>query len=311
MPKIAILVFLYNLDRLTELDYLCYKNTNLYISLIVNIQHKDNTSLILFLNKYKDRIIYYNTHENYGVDISPFLEQMYHLDAMEYPYFIKLHSKNSKIGTYNHVDWGTVLWDSVIGNATSLLQNIHILEQPNIGAITQPLLIFNNQELNNSQKISVLCDYLNIDYNRIKNTRFMAGSIFMSKTQLFKNILDNKYKYIDLLLSTETGKVDDRNYVNGTFCHAMERIFGYLITYQKYKIHGSSLYPILKIYNPKYKALKLHTMYDNTVYIVQDFNIYGHILTDNDKNIDIVWHHLKNTLSKYKYITDKIITRTG
>lgn len=308
--KIVLLVYLYSLDRLCDLDLLCETNHHFDISLVVSLEHKNNALVTNFLHKYKDRIIYYDEQINYGVDIAPFLKQLNLIDHKRYPYFIKLHSKQSKLGRLNHVDWGSILWDSLIGNPKLFNYNLNIIKQPNIGAITQPLLIYNNRELNNKQKISILCKHLNIDYSLLENSRFMAGSMFIGKTDIFQNILTtNKIQYIDTLLSTETGKVDDRNFENGTFCHSMERIFGYLVSSQNLRIHGSSLYPITKIYNKERRILHLHLTYNNIVYLVEDFNVCGQIISDNNNILNIEWYHLKNKIVKYKYLNNKQITK--
>lgn len=309
--NIIALIFLYSLDRLEQLDYLCSTITGFDIYLTVSDQHKNNEKLLLFYKKYQDRIINLDFHPNYGVDIAPFIKQLMSIDSNKYPYFIKLHSKASKLGVYEHVDWGSILWDSLIGNQHLFDYNIKILQQKNIGAITHPLLIFNNKELNNIQKIKILCNLFDINYDSVKNSYFMAGSMFISKTYIFQNIINKHVRYLNTILSTEYGKVDDRDHTNGTFCHAMERLFGYIITNKDLTIHKSSLYPIINIYNSKEKILHLHITYNNIAYLVEDFNICGYIENNNSKNFTITWHNLKNTKASYKYLDRRIATRQG
>jgi hypothetical protein len=137
----------------------------------------------------------------------------------------------------------------------------------------------------------------------------MAGSVFMGKTKLYKDLLTPHIDFLSAYLETECGKVDDREYINGTFCHAMERIFGYIITYKNLKIHGSSLYPVLRLYNSKEKNLYLHTTYNNISYITKDFNLCGKIIQKNKYSLTIEWLHLDNKRAAYKFLDDKIIIR--
>jgi len=312
MPNNTIaLIFLYELSKLPDLERLCDNTKNFDIDLVVGSHNKNHTGLQQFCDKFYHRILNLQFHDNYGVDIAPFIERVVSIDKNKYPYFIKLHAKSSLLGQYKHVDWGSILWDSLIGNQKSFNHNKHILSQSHIGAITQPFLIFNNRELNNTSKIKILCDIFNIEYNKVSNDQFMAGSIFMSKTDLFQKVLLKHKDYLNSLLSKETGKVDDRDFVDGTYCHALERVFGYMIKYQKLKIHSTSLYPVIKIYNKTHKILHLHITYQNMVYLVEDFNICGSIQYKDNKYIIIEWHHLHNKKIIYEYLNNKTITKVA
>lgn len=312
MNNCVLLAFLYNANRLKELNYLCenISNFDIYITFGIGTKnHIANTEIKNFISKYKKRIINSDYHKNYGVDILPFLKQLDYIDEKKYPFFIKLHGKESKLGRYNHIEWGSILWDSLIGNSSIYNQNINILSQKHVGAIVQPFSILDNRELNNNHKIHILCDTFNINYDKVKNTRFMAGSIFMGKTELYKySILPHKdflYRYLEI----EYGKVDDRDYVNGTFSHAMERVFGYLVTDKNLKIHKSSMFPVYKIYNSKEKILHLHTTYNNICYIIEDFNLCGQILEETQNTLKIEWFHLNNQKATYKFLDNKVLIR--
>lgn len=306
--NIIALIFLYSLDRLEQLDHLCSKVNGFDIYLTASDQHKNNEKLSIFCEKHKDRIIRLDFHANYGVDIAPFIKQLISIDSDKYPYFIKLHAKSSTLGIHHHVDWGSILWDSLIGNQKLFDQNTKILQQKHVGSITQPLLIFKNKEFNNIQKIKILCNIFDIDYNDVKNSYFMAGTMFMSKTYIFQDLIKKNIKYLDAVLSTESGKVNDRNHENGAFCHAMERLFGYIIISKNLIIHKSSLYPIINIYNSKEKILHLHTTYNNIAYLVEDFNICGRI-EKNDNYFTITWNHLENLKASYQYLDSRTATR--
>lgn len=307
--KIILLVYLYNLDRMQDLQQILCNNLDIDIYLTVGKHNQNQSHLITFLNLFKDRIMYFDYHDNYGVDIAPFIKQLCSIDCNQYPYFLKLHSKNSFLGKSKYIDWGTILWDSLIGNRSIYQHNLQILSQNHVGAITHPSFIFNNKEINNSHKISILCDSLSLPYDKLKNGRFMAGSMFFGKTTIFQQIFKPYNQYLDILFSTESGKVDDQEHINGTFCHATERLMGYILKHQNYNIVPSSLYPIITIYNPQHKKFHLHITYNNIVYLYEDINIYGHIIESNNKYIIINWKHLNDQTVKYNFISPRLMIR--
>ena len=312
MNNCVLLAFLYNGNRLKELNYLCENISNFDIYITFGTGIKNNITKIEikdFINKYKNRIINIDYHKNYGVDILPFLKQLDYIDEKKYPFFIKLHGKESKLGRYSHVEWGSILWDSLIGNNVIYNQNINILSQNHVGVVVQPYSILNNRELNNHHKIHILCDKFGIDYNTVKNTNFMAGSIFMGKTELYKHSILPHKNFLYTYLEIERGKVDDRDHINGTFSHAMERVFGYLVTYKNLKIHKSSLFPVYKIYNSKEKILHLHITYNNICYIIEDFNLCGQVLENTPDSIEIEWFHLNNKRATYQFLDNKVLIR--
>ena len=86
--------------------------------------------------------------------------------------------------------------------------NILEFEDESIGMISPRPFLWSNLEGANCSKIQKLCLELNIDYNLVKDGNFVAGSMFMSRTKIFKSIFTKK-KIIKILklLSTETNKV--------------------------------------------------------------------------------------------------------
>jgi hypothetical protein len=305
--KILLCCYLYDLQRLHQIESILSTNKQLDIYLGIGKDNKDDTLLQKFLQKHQDRIYNLSYYENYGVDIHPFLHQLLSIDFNKYPYFIKLHSKTSSWGSKKHVNWGDVLIDCLC-NSFSLTHNIKILNNKYIGMISHPFLTLSYREINNSNKIKHLCNILNINYDKVHNTKFAAGSMFMSRTELFQKYFNSHYKYIQTLLSTETGKVDDRNYPNGTYCHSLERIFGYICTNDDLAIHPSIMQN-LSLYNKQYGKLHLHITEDNACYLVEDLNMYGKIIDKKDNQYSIEWHHFDNKpIVKYNFLTPSIIT---
>lgn len=307
MNKAIILCSMYDIDRIEDIIKLAYR-CNLPIDLSLGQRHKNNQILNNLLNKHK--LIFYkiNYHDNYGVDISPFLKQIKDLDCQKFSYFIKIHSKKSNWGRKFHVDWGTVLIDSLIGNAQDLHKNLNLLSREYVGMCCIKFLTLQNNEGYNHNKILNLCKILNINYKTLPIYAFAAGSMFMGKTQVYKNILSEHYNSLDKLLQTETGKVDDRYAEQGTFCHSIERIFGYLVTHQNLKILPTILDSYI-IYNKQYKKLHLRITYNNYCYLLEDVNMYGKIMHKNIESIQIQWLHFDNKpIVNYKYLTPSSIT---
>ena len=169
-------------------------------------------------------------------------------------------------------------------------------------------LTLQNNEGYNHNKILQLCKILNINYKTLPIYAFAAGSMFMGKTQVYKNILSKHYNSLDKLLQTETGKVDDRYTEQGTFCHSLERIFGYLVTHQKLKILPTILNSYV-VYNKQYKKLHLRIAYNNYCYLLEDVNMYGKIIYKDTESIQIQWLHFDNKpIVNYKYLTPSSIT---
>jgi lipopolysaccharide biosynthesis protein len=312
MNKIAVLLQLYSLDRLPEFDQLLSNLNNVSIFLSTSNKNQHSNTLKDFIKKHQSNIKDTTLHKNYGVDIAPFLQQLKKLNAETYPYFIKLHSKSSFFGTKLHVDWGSILIDSLIGNRYTFDKNYKILQQQHNGMISHRYFTLTENQGNNIQKIKHLCNILNINYDKVSNMGFAAGSMYASKTKLFQKYLQKHIDYLDLLLSNEVGKVNDANTDNGTYSHALERICGYLVHNEEIKI-APSITKNYIIFNNEYRRLHLHITYNGIAYLAEDAHIYGKIIENNDKLMRIKWLHLDNHdfITEYKKISDNKLIRSS
>ena len=291
MKNCIVLCSLHTVERLNDILHLTEK-CKLDIAFSLNDKHKTNKKLTRLLSR-KPFVVDVTYHSNYGVDIAPFLQQLVRINHRQYPFFIKIHSKQSFWGVKNHVDWGSVLIDSLIGDKIFCEKNLQILSKDKIGMIGPSSFRMNKQYGHHYDKICKVCNQLNIATKNLDRYGFIAGTMFMSKTQLMQKYLAKDIEYLDSLLINEIGKVDDLYYTNGTYCHSMERIFGYIIHHENKKIHQTVLKTI-KIYNAKYRVLHLHIAYNNLCYITEDVNIYGRILRQSSDSIEIQWLHLNN-----------------
>lgn len=289
--NLALLLQLYSLDRINELEQLIDRHNNIAIDLSVGEKNKNNPILAKFINKFKHKILNVTFHKNYGVDIAPFLQQICNLDPYEFPYFIKLHSKQSFFGPDLRIDWGSILIDVFIGNEFNYINNLRILKQQHIGMIANRYFTLSDNIGPNLHKINTLLQTLCIDNPKLISKPFAAGSMFMSKTAIFQKYFKDKLDYLDVLLSNEIGKVNDAQSPNGTYSHALERIFGYIIHHENLKIHNSVSKEYI-IYNEIYKKLHLNITYNDLCYLTEDISICGTIIKNNEDRLCIKWGHL-------------------
>jgi lipopolysaccharide biosynthesis protein len=286
---VAVLLHVFHTDLWPEILSLLLDVKDLIAIDISLSENHDNKKILQDLKPF--RIIKIRYTDNHGVDISPFLHQIKELDPNLFPYFIKLHTKKSFINKFH---WRLVLFNALLGSKDILQSNIKKLEtNTGIGAITDKTTIMSSIG-HNTQHIKLLCDFLHID--RALNKKFMAGSMFMSRTHIFKKYLNsNTIYYIDMLL--EDGVVKDEH--QGTFCHAMERIFGKIVHQEKLKISYTNLDPYIKIHNTTIKKTFILYKCDKNNYcynfdpIHRVFGCIYHIAPDSS-NVLIDWEHLPN-----------------
>jgi lipopolysaccharide biosynthesis protein len=300
MRDVAVCLYLYHTDLWPEFKQLLLPLAE-YIRLYIGLC-KDNHNNI---NDFADFDYRVSFHQNYGADVAPFLNQ---LKSIEEPVFIKLHSKKSYWGFKGRINWRTMLLNDLIGSKEIFLANLQkLLNTKNAGLLSNKVLLMGNREYKNRNKIIEICAKIGIDYNTVKNSKFPAGNMFMGKTKIFEQHISKNIDTILDLLYNETGKVDDRK--KGTYSHAMERIFGYVNTYQNLDfIHAD--HKIVKINNPKAPNKQYFSMvhtYNNDCYLLEDPNIYGYY---DIQNSTITWYHLENiTKQKYRIIDNYSIEK--
>jgi hypothetical protein len=247
-------------------------------------------------------------HENRGVDVAPFLQQLSHVQE---DVFVKIHSKKSQWGFKFHINWREILLNDLIGSEQIFERNLKTLTRyKNNAVLCNKTMLLNNREFYNSKNIRVICDILNIDYESVKNSDFVAGNMFMAKTSLYKKYFNNKNtKMILSLLSDERGKVSD--YQAGTFSHSMERIFGYIVKYDNLNFCHPK-HKAIKILNnnaPNKKFFNLIITHNSYCYLLEEPNIYGRFIKHND-HYTIEWYHLESkTIATYRKINYNTIIR--
>jgi len=240
MKKIPVIIWMYHTELWNEFLELLIKNKN-YVYPFVGL-HKDNNNEII-IKSIKENFDEFDIdyYDNYGKDIGPFLFQ---IQKIESPFFIKIHSKKT-----NNWSWRKDLVNDLLGEV--LLSNIKTLSSDkillpwkkignnDIGLISNRRFITSNHEYKNKENIKQICNIINIDYEKLKNGRFISGTMFMSRTDIYKKYFNSvTLPEIIKLIKPETGDVKDE--VFGTFTHALERIFGYIITNEGMRITSPS-----------------------------------------------------------------------
>lgn len=302
--KIAVLLYLYDITFWYEIKNLLAA-INKDISLFISVYKKSfDKNIINEINDIFD-VRKISLVDNHGVDIAPFLKQIRSINQKEFPFFVKIHSKKSKLHT---LEWKYLLIDSLIGSKKIFDSNIKLINKDkNIGAINCKPLIMDNVS-HHKKKLNELENLIGCQITK-STVNFMAGNIFIGRTEIFKKyITDDFIFYVDKKL--ENGIVKD---VMPTYCHATERLFGSMIKSSKCRIEYPRISPAFQIYNAKndklYDIYVCYNMYchNNTMPM-----IYGKInqITGCPKKILIDWGHLDIPNSFiYQEVSPGIFTR--
>jgi lipopolysaccharide biosynthesis protein len=307
--KIAVLLWLFHTDLWDEFYSKLYP-LNEYIHLYLGIDPtRPNAASIANQANEKFSNINIKYYPNAGGDILPFLNQISDLSNDKHDIFLKLHSKKSKL--FNYMNWRVVLLESLIGSQKKFLKNIQQFDQNETGCVCNKSLLLNNQEHTNTEHIQKLCNILDIDYHNCQNKSFAAGSMFFGKISLFQKYF-NPHTLLELshLLQNEVGHVIDNT--EGRYCHALERIFGYLVLANNLKFKFC-IEEKIKILNKLAPNKKLHIikLYNEYCYAEEDPHVYGRILKDVGDHMIIEWHHINpNPIAKYKKINKNSMIRT-
>ena len=299
--KTAVVLWLYHIEQWDEFVELLLPLSK-YIKLYLGLCLENNNSKIIQDSRLHNLEHILTFHDNFGADVAPFLQQLFFVREK---YFIKLHSKDSKFGFKKHIDWRKLLLHNLIGSKRIFQDNISLLDNQNIGLITNNRCLLKNQERRNSNQIKELCEILDLDYENLKNGPFAAGNMFISKTILYQNLFYSRMNEVLGLLINEKNKVSDS--YHGTYTHALERIFGYIIKHNNLQFDNTRP-PYIKIYNTKSENgfYKLIILDNNDCYLEEDINVYGSIVENNINYMTIEWHHTSpnSILQKYKKYTN-------
>ena len=146
----------------------------------------------------------------------------------EIDYFIKIHTKKS-LHRSDGDQWRNELFSTLLSKNFFLYTLISFLnsEKVQMSAPSTQIVPINYYWGSNEKNVMNLCDKLNIDTTNLCSYKFVAGTMFMAKLEIFTLIKD-LYLYEEKALDfeLEAGQTD------GTLAHALERLFGILV-YEK------------------------------------------------------------------------------
>lgn len=163
------------------------------------------------LKRLQQKAHYIEKVENYGFDIAPFLKLVQEGKFDDYDFVYKFHGKKN-------TKWRNNLVYPIVTKGNLFLQ-----EEQTKARIAYSRKYACDLEYQNTQIINKILTEFNIE--RPENRKFCAGTMFIA----------NK-KYIELL---KTLDIDFDNFKHeiksdGTYSHAFERVFGYLIDPQNH-----------------------------------------------------------------------------
>ena len=176
--------------------------------------------------------------ENLGYDVLPFLLVIRSINLDDYDYVMKLHTKSyakqkiklvafkAKLKGYY---WRNRLVEPLIGTKRRFSANIDKLKCDNsIGFIASRLLYLRILGCCPEETflLEQLKNRLNLDY---KADYFIAGTMFIIKSDILKKIANSDLNQKDFCKESETGE-------EGTIAHTLERIFPMIVFECGYKV---------------------------------------------------------------------------
>lgn len=219
-----MLMYLKNLE---DYDYDLYVTLTDHSSALNKKILKFNKNAIIILVK------------NKGFDVAPFLKVLHSVNLKKYDYIIKMHTKNDmkryavlnkRYFIYKGSYWRNILLD-FISSQSNLYYAISLLQQKEVGMISHYKIILNERNLMNDERAEKIIQSIDLP---LKKRYFVAGTMFICKAELMIPLKKISHTEIDFEAYensfTRKGKFD------GTLAHAYERVFGWIICSQNYKI---------------------------------------------------------------------------
>lgn len=230
MKPALIIVHIYY-EHLWDEIFECLRDLKISYKLVItsNNLSEDLKSKIVAFNP-ETKFFYY---ENRGYDVGPFIDviQKYNLD--DFSYIIKFHTKrNIKKNTrLCFIFVKGKLWRNFLLNFAkngNLDKSINFLEKnSSVGMIGDYRLILNPEidYISTADISSIFPDFF--DFSN-KNLKFIAGTMFIVKANLFK-----EFEKLNLNINSFEKSTQRRQI---SMAHILERFFGYIVIKQGYEI---------------------------------------------------------------------------
>lgn len=163
--------------------------------------------------------------DNHGMDVLPFLVVNHDYGLWRYPAVLKLHTKNTK--TADDQIFGKLCLESLLSSPEQVVNSIQTLaSDPLVGAIGPDPLYRSAESLMYVNAEAVRDIFVAIDrHPTLNDWGFYAGTMFWIQGNLLSGLATHFGKLNHLALQDSRAV---RSGGDGTWAHAMERIFGAL-----------------------------------------------------------------------------------
>ncbi len=172
---------------------------------------------------------------NRGYDVAPFLQVIKNINLDDYDYIVKLHSKRDLTQPaylpnckFKGSEWRDKLLEFIATPENLALSLQQFEENTNVGMVCAPELIITaaKDDVRAEEKAEKIMRGMGLT---IKNRHFVAGTMFMARAKLFKHWQNLPYNAADF-------EEFDPKHKGGSLAHALERVLGYMIGAQGYRI---------------------------------------------------------------------------
>lgn len=220
---------------------------------------KDNAQVIIVPNR--------------GYDLAPFLRVSKMINLDDYDYIIKLHSKRDLTSPaylptcrFKRNKWRLKLLEFMSTPKHIRLTLKRFAKNPDIGMISSPELIISAQKEDSvaNARAERIMRGMGL---QIKNHKFVAGTMFIARAKLFRMWQMLPYDAMDF-------EEFDVSHKGGTLAHALERVLGYMIGAQGYKISS-------------YRKNKIYFYLKVALYKFRNFVFYKRVNSKNKLHIKI------------------------
>lgn len=167
--------------------------------------------------------------DNRGRDVLPFLKVLHRLVDHRFDYVAKVHTKKS-LHRDDGDQWRKELFDAVIG-PDAFYRSINALENDRQLGMLGPeghLVSMDTYLGSNLERVSLHATELLGDAHNLLDCSFFAGTMFIARVAAIAPLL--------------TLGIDDRHFeheegqIDGTFAHAVERLFGIAVASGRYRM---------------------------------------------------------------------------
>lgn len=171
--------------------------------------------------------------KNLGFDLGPFVHVLNEVNLSDYSYVIKLHTKrdiplNGKIDWYTGSGWRDALLKfikkkDVFDNVISRLEN-----NPKVGMHGPNICTF-NKKTDDHDSSKIVLKYFRENNLKVSKYKFVAGTMFVVRAELLELIKK-------LNITQDNFESPDITHNGCQMAHIFERLCGYTVTSQGYKI---------------------------------------------------------------------------